>query len=316
MTNQPICDKIPPCLPSNDLQPNDLKLNSLKLDSLQLGGLPLNRSPLSAVVSCTDTNPNGDGGDIGDGVINDSTPNDCLIVVHTQADYQATYNAMLDTTLAKIAHKQKLADKPPFNKPLPDELWLVEHSDVYTLGQAGKREHILYDNGTPIIKTDRGGQVTWHGTGQLVVYFLWDLNALGFGVRDLVSHAEQAIEDVLNAHLSAPFFAKARKDAPGVYIYKTTNDHNDKQDDKQIANMLGKIASLGFKIKHGHSYHGIAINLCNDLSAFRAINPCGYAGMTMLRLCDFSDVKSDVFIGELLYNLYGRRQGKIALRAM
>lgn len=211
------------------------------------------------------------------------------------ADYTTTHNAMFSQTLNKIEHKKN-------GTPLTDELWLVEHADVYTLGQAGKQEHILYKTDTPIIQTDRGGQVTWHGTGQLVVYFLWDLNAIGFGVRDLVSHAEQAIEDTVNYYLPNQLTAKARKDAPGVYIYNTTGD------------MLGKIASLGFKIKHGHSYHGIAINLINDLSAFKAINPCGYAGMAMVRLMDFCEFKSDEFVVRLIENLTDRRNGKIALR--
>lgn len=211
------------------------------------------------------------------------------------ADYTTTHNAMFAQTLSKIEHKKN-------STPLADELWLVEHADVYTLGQAGKKEHILFDNGTPIIQTDRGGQVTWHGTGQLVAYFLWDLNAIGFGVRDLVSHAEQAIEDVINGYLPDTLTAKARKDAPGVYIYNTDGD------------MLGKIASLGFKIKHGHSYHGIAINLINDLSAFNAINPCGYAGMTMVKLAQFCQFQTDDFILKLIHNLVKRRAGEIALR--
>lgn len=211
------------------------------------------------------------------------------------ADYTTTHEAMFAQTLNKIEHKK-------LENPLPDELWLVEHNDVYTLGQAGKKEHILFDNGTPIIQTDRGGQVTWHGKGQLVAYFLWDLNALNFGVRDLVSHAEQAIEDVVNFYLPDTLTAKARKDAPGVYIYNTDGD------------MLGKIASLGFKIKHSHSYHGIAINLINDLSAFNAINPCGYAGMTMVKLAQFCEFDSDEFILKLIDNLVKRRNGEILLR--
>ncbi|MDO4450794.1 MAG: lipoyl(octanoyl) transferase LipB [Moraxella sp.] len=211
------------------------------------------------------------------------------------AEYTTTHEQMFSQTLNKIEHKKS-------ENPLPDELWLVEHQDVYTLGQAGKKEHILYDNGTPIIQTDRGGQVTWHGTGQLVAYFLWDLNALNFGVRDLVSHAEQAIEDVVNFYLPDTLVAKARKDAPGVYIYNTDGD------------MLGKIASLGFKIKHGHSYHGIAINLINDLSAFNAINPCGYAGMTMVKLAQFCEFNTDEFILKLIDNLVKRRSGEIKLR--
>lgn len=211
------------------------------------------------------------------------------------ADYTTTHEQMFEWTLAKIEHKKA-------ENSLPDELWLVEHNDVYTLGQAGKEEHILYHTNTPIIKTDRGGQVTWHGTGQLVAYFLWDLNALNWGVRDLVSHAEQAIEDVVNFYLPDTLTAKARKDAPGVYIYNTDGD------------MLGKIASLGFKIKHGHSYHGIAINLINDLSAFNAINPCGYAGMTMVKLAQFCEFDSDEFVLKLIDNLVKRRLGEIDLR--
>ncbi len=140
----------------------------------------------------------------------------CTLQRLSHADYQATHDAMLAKTLQKIEQKQQ-------GTPLPDELWLVEHTDVYTLGQAGKREHILKQTDTPIIQTDRGGQVTWHGTGQLVVYFLWDLTALGFGVRDLVSHAEQAIEDTLTHFLPSSVYAKARKDAPGVYIYSPCN---------------------------------------------------------------------------------------------
>lgn len=217
-----------------------------------------------------------------------------------QAEYTKTYDAMLSNILARIEDKKQ-------NIEHPDTLWLVEHQDVYTLGQAGKEEHILYTTNTPIIKTDRGGQVTWHGTGQLVVYWLWDLTRLGMGVRDLVSHAEQAIEDIINDYLPANLFAKARKDAPGVYIYNTHGD------------MLGKIASLGFKIKHGFSYHGIAINLSNDLTAFNAINPCGYAGMAMAKLENFGNFNTDQtheFIIRLVKNIYGRHQAKIALRTI
>lgn len=220
------------------------------------------------------------------------SPPPCDFVVHCldNAAYDTTYDAMLNKTLQKIA-----------NPNLPDELWLVEHADVYTLGQAGKSEHILHTTATPIIKTDRGGQITWHGTGQLVAYFLWNLQALGFGVRTLVSHAEQSLEDVVNAYLPAPLVAHARKDAPGVYIYDGKHE-------------LGKIASLGFKIKQGHSYHGIALNLINDLSAFDAINPCGYAGMRMLRLADFVVFDPHELITLFVQNLQKRRQGQLALR--
>ena len=213
------------------------------------------------------------------------------------ADYVPTLDAMLSRTLARIALKKEQGLRTP------DELWIVDHNDVYTLGQAGKEEHILQRTNTPIIKTDRGGQVTWHGHGQLVIYWLFDLESLGWSVRNMVSHAEQAIEDVVNdclkshasnsANTSADISAHARRDAPGVYLYSHLNTASN-ENSQSLSNapaddaiMLGKIASLGFKIKHGFSYHGVAINLDCDLSAFNAINPCGYAGMQMLRLADF-----------------------------
>lgn len=210
------------------------------------------------------------------------------------ADYVPTLDAMLARTLERIALKKEQSICTA------DELWIVDHNDVYTLGQAGKEEHILRHTDTPIIKTDRGGQVTWHGHGQVVLYWLFDLHSLGWSVRTLVSHAEQAIEDVINDCLqshalsnTAGIVAHARRDAPGVYLYantpKTLNDSKSsiKDTDTDDTIMLGKMASLGFKIKQGFSYHGIAINLNCDLSAFNAINPCGYAGMQMLRLSDF-----------------------------
>lgn len=218
------------------------------------------------------------------------------------ADYVPTLDAMLARTLARIDLKKQQGLRTP------DELWIVDHNDVYTLGQAGKEEHILQRTNTPIIKTDRGGQVTWHGHGQLVIYWLFDLDSLNWSVRNLVSHAEQAIEDVINECLassssnniddgSTHISAHSRRDAPGVYLYADTSSQANSDasmtfspDDKI---MLGKMASLGFKIKHSFSYHGIAINLDCDLSAFNAINPCGYAGMQMLRLSDFVSMHRD-----------------------
>lgn len=220
--------------------------------------------------------------------------------LHPNAEYNATHDAMFERILARMTDKKQ-------GIVHPDELWIVEHQDVYTLGQAGKEEHILYRTDTPIIKTDRGGQVTWHGMGQLVVYWLFDLHQLGMGVRELVSHAEQAIEDVVTQYLPDGLLAKARRDAPGVYIYNHDGD------------MLGKIASLGFKIKQGFSYHGVAINLINDLAAFRAINPCGYAGMSMVKLADFGKfTASDCheFINKFVHNIQQRHNKTIALRAV
>lgn len=235
-----------------------------------------------------------------------SLPNSRTVISETlvsqslsKADYNPTHEAMLARTLERIANKKA-------GLRTADELWIVEHNDVYTLGQAGKEEHILQRTDTPIIKTDRGGQVTWHGSGQLVVYWLFDLQSLNWSVRHLVSHAEQAIEDVVNNCLdiynlnSTPISAHARRDAPGVYLYSGLS--NDAKTDASTtldsdlstdAIMLGKMASLGFKIKQGFSYHGIALNINCDLSAFNAINPCGYAGMQMLRLADFVAMNDD-----------------------
>jgi lipoyl(octanoyl) transferase len=213
------------------------------------------------------------------------------------ADYVATSDTMRASILKRIEVKQQQGLRTP------DELWIVDHNDVYTLGQASKPEHILQQTDTPIIQTDRGGQVTWHGHGQLVIYWLFDLDSLGWSVRNLVSHAEQALEDVINdclkSHCSSEsaaldFKAKARRDAPGVYIYSgTVTDEANTEAQTTDNIMLGKIASLGFKIKHGFSYHGLALNINCDLSAFNAINPCGYAGMQMLRLADFVSIDNN-----------------------
>ena len=245
------------------------------------------------------------------------------------ADYNATHEAMLQRTLDRIALKKEHSTRTP------DELWIVDHNDVYTLGQAGKEEHILQHTDTPIIKTDRGGQVTWHGHGQLVIYWLFDLHSLGWGVRDLVSHAEQAIEDVVNDlistqpanHQQTTIRAHARRDAPGVYLYanstssetdiETGNGADEPNEPADSAIMMGKIASLGFKIKHGFSYHGIALNIDCDLSAFNAINPCGYAGMQMLRLADFAALGDTALAdvsARLIDNIAQRHAGNIALR--
>nr|WP_290368515.1 lipoyl(octanoyl) transferase LipB [Sinobacterium norvegicum] len=141
-----------------------------------------------------------------------------------------------------------------------DELWLLQHPAVFTQGRAGKAEHLLSVGDIPVVQADRGGQVTYHGPGQLVVYLMIDIKRLGIGVRDLVDKIEQSLVHTLAAFgiVSAP-----RPDAPGVYV-------GDK-----------KIASLGLRIRQGRSFHGLALNIDNDLSPFNRINPCGYAGMAM-----------------------------------
>ncbi|CAK9885756.1 MAG: Octanoyltransferase [Candidatus Erwinia impunctatus] len=147
----------------------------------------------------------------------------------------------------------------------PDELWLVQHYPVFTQGQAGKAEHVLTPGAIPVMQSDRGGQVTYHGLGQQIVYVLLDIRRKKMGVRTLVTALEQSVIDTL-AHFSVE--AVSRPDAPGVYVA-----------DK-------KICSLGLRIRHGCSFHGLALNINMDLSPFRQINPCGYAGLQMTQLCD------------------------------
>ncbi|MCU4382905.1 lipoyl(octanoyl) transferase LipB [Acinetobacter ursingii] len=162
----------------------------------------------------------------------------------------------------------------------PDQLWILQHPNVLTQGQAGKPEHILIPTDIPVVQSDRGGQVTWHGPGQMVIYFMFDLNRLKWNVRTLVSFAEQLMIDLLNKYAIKAY---AKPDAPGVYV-----------DER-------KIGSLGFKIRRGRSYHGLALNIDCDLTGFQTINPCGYAGLEMVRLSDlvqdyptFEQLASDV----------------------
>ena len=144
----------------------------------------------------------------------------------------------------------------------PDEIWLVEHESVFTQGQAGKDEHLLSPGDIEVIKVDRGGQVTYHGPGQQMMYVLFNLRRLKIGVRELVTWLEECIIESL-AEYGINAYAKA--DAPGVYV----ND--------------SKIASLGLRVRRGCSFHGLALNVNMDLSPFLRINPCGYAGMNMVQ---------------------------------
>jgi lipoyl(octanoyl) transferase len=146
-----------------------------------------------------------------------------------------------------------------------DQLWLVQHPSVFTQGQAGKAEHLLAPGDIPVIKTDRGGQVTYHGLGQLVAYPLLDLRRLNMGVRDLVTAFEQVIVATL-AHYDVEAYAKAG--APGVYVKDR------------------KIASLGLRVRRGCSFHGLSLNIAMDLTPFSRINPCGCPGLVMTQLQD------------------------------
>ena len=148
-----------------------------------------------------------------------------------------------------------------------DEIWLLQHEPVFTQGQAGKDEHLLQQTSVPVVKTDRGGQVTYHGPGQLVAYLLLDLKRLGLGVRQLVTVMEEALIATLAAWQVSAY---AKSDAPGVYV----ND--------------AKIASLGLRVRRGCSFHGLALNVAMDLTPFLSINPCGYAGLNMVQLADLT----------------------------
>jgi lipoyl(octanoyl) transferase len=152
------------------------------------------------------------------------------------------------------------------NADTADEIWLLEHPPVFTLGMAGKREHLLADVGVPVLPIDRGGQVTYHGPGQVVAYLLVDLRRCGYGVRELVRRIEQAVIDVLADYgVSGARLAGA----PGAYVGGA------------------KIAALGLRVKQGCTYHGLALNVDMDLAPFKAINPCGYAGMAVTQLKDW-----------------------------
>lgn len=166
---------------------------------------------------------------------------------------------------------------------VPDQFWLVEHDPVFTQGQAGKPEHLLMPGDIPVVHTDRGGQVTYHGPGQVVLYPLLDVRRGDIGVRDLVTALENAVIDVLGIY---GISARARPDAPGVYVATEAGE--------------AKIASLGLRIRRGASFHGVALNVDGDLAPFSRINPCGYAGMPMARLADLVSLPGDHRVGEQL----------------
>ena len=146
-----------------------------------------------------------------------------------------------------------------------DELWMLEHPPVYTQGQSGNPEHLIAATRIPVVPIDRGGQITYHGPGQVVAYVLVDLRRRGYGIRELVTRMEQAVIDLLAAHGVA---ASRLEGAPGVYVDGA------------------KIAALGLRVKHGCTYHGLAFNVDMDLTPFAAINPCGYAGMRVTQCRD------------------------------
>ena len=168
-------------------------------------------------------------------------------------DYEPTWQAMKRFTDGRREHEAA------------DEVWLVQHPPVFTQGQSGKPEHLLLPGDIPVVQVDRGGQVTYHGPGQLIAYLMLDVRRLGFGVRDLVTRIERSLIDLLASY---GVTAAAKPDAPGVYVDGA------------------KIASLGLRIRNGCSFHGLALNVDMDLKPFQRINPCGYAGLAMTQLRD------------------------------
>lgn len=188
-----------------------------------------------------------------------------------KVDYLKCWQAMKDFTESRTENT-------------PDELWIVEHEPVFTLGLAGKEEHILFkDHTIPIVRTDRGGQVTYHGPGQIVVYLMVDLKRVQLSIRDFVTTIENAIIDYLNTEFSIKAYGD--RAAPGVYV-------NQK-----------KIASLGLKIRKGCSYHGLSFNFSMNKLHFSYINPCGYSGLEVVNLSELTNLKyPDDFIehGQLI----------------
>lgn len=193
--------------------------------------------------------------------------------------YQLTYHAMQTFTDTR-------------DSTTIDELWVLEHFPVYTLGMAAKQEHLLNTGQIPIIQVDRGGQVTYHGPGQLIVYLLMDLKRRNWGIKQLVTTLEQAVIDYLAIH---HIFATRRDKAPGVYVTER------------------KIAALGLRIRKGCSYHGLSLNIHMDLTPFSGINPCGYTGLEVTQLYDlgiiqpFSQIAADfltILIKQLDYTTF------------
>lgn len=179
-------------------------------------------------------------------------------------EYLTTWQAMKEFTTQRA-------------RETPDEIWLLEHPPVYTQGIAGKPEHLLFPNHIPVIKTDRGGQITYHGPGQIILYLLLDLHRWQLHIRQLVRKMEGAVIDLLDEY---GVIAQGSEEAPGVYVNGA------------------KIASLGLKVRHGACYHGIAFNADMDLAPFTAINPCGYRGLRVtqakeLGITDSKEVLAD-----------------------
>lgn len=199
-----------------------------------------------------------------------------LIIRHLGLrDYETVWQTMRDFTQTR-------------NAATPDELWTVQHPPVFTLGLNGKKEHLLNTGSIPVIQIDRGGQVTYHGPGQCVVYLLLDLHRTQIKVRELVTGLEDTVIELLE---QAGIKANAKKNAPGVYV-----------DGK-------KIASLGLRIKHGKCYHGLSLNVDLDLGPFEKINPCGFEGLEVTQLRDLGCLWDLETVAEIFIKFFSHRFG-------
>ena len=190
---------------------------------------------------------------------------------------------MIVRALGRVAYEPTWRAMQAFTRSrdadAPDQLWLVEHPPVYTLGLAGRREHVLDAGAIPVIATDRGGQVTYHGPGQAVAYLLLDLRRRGYGVRELVRRIEEAVIDLLAGYGIA---GERREGMPGVYVDGA------------------KIAAIGLRVSRGCTYHGVSLNVDGDLSPFTRIDPCGYPGLAATRLADLGVRDSMVAVQQKL----------------
>jgi lipoyl(octanoyl) transferase len=189
--------------------------------------------------------------------------------------YEPIYRRMRDFTLARTPDTA-------------DELWFLEHEPVFTQGQAGKPEHVLAPGAIPVVQSDRGGQVTYHGPGQLMGYVLVDIARLGYGIRSLVTRLEQATVDLLAGYGVA---AAGRRDAPGVYVGER------------------KVCSLGLRVRKGRTYHGLALNVAMDLEPFARINPCGFKGLAMTQVSELGGPASVEAVARDLEPHLARRLG-------
>ena len=192
-----------------------------------------------------------------------------------------------------------------------DELWLLEHPPVFTLGLAGKPEHVLAPGDIPVMKIDRGGQVTYHGPGQLVVYLMLDVKCLGYGVKELVNRIEQSLIDLLGEYRIDGFRLKGM---PGVYVDAPSPlvgegwGEGVRAGDVKIA----KIAAIGLRIANHATYHGLALNIDMDLEPFSRINPCGYEGLAVTQMRDLGVTDNMTVIGEKLVTHLQRNIYKIS----